>query len=126
MTTEIADVREVAQLILRNVKSGAVTATWIEHYIKDYASARLDPAEQTIAELRQQLSEAAMEINCAGPVAHRIRVLKAEWQARVERLEKELRDLFIECRDHVTEPIPRCLQIALQKAEQALAPEVKP
>ena len=40
--------------------------------------AQLDVAEAERDEARRLLAEAAREINCAGPVAHRIRVLKRE------------------------------------------------
>lgn len=43
-----------------------------------------------IRHLRRLLAEAASEIHCAGPVAHRIRVLKREHGERVERLERQL------------------------------------
>lgn len=36
--------------------------------------------------VQQALAEAANEINCAGPVAHRIRVLKQEWQAEIDKI----------------------------------------
>jgi hypothetical protein len=44
---------------------------------------------ERISELEQALSEAAMEINCAGPVAHRIRVLREGFREKIEQLEKE-------------------------------------
>jgi hypothetical protein len=40
-----------------------------------------ESAEHEIVRLRAALAEAAAEINCAGPVAHRIRVLKTEHAA---------------------------------------------
>lgn len=46
----------------------------------------LQAAQEEIARLRQELSDAAREINCAGPVAHRIRILRQEYQADLERL----------------------------------------
>lgn len=46
--------------------------------------------EARIAELEQALADAAQEIPCAGPVAHRIRVLKDEHAARLAALEAEL------------------------------------
>lgn len=39
---------------------------------------------------KEALAEAANEINCAGPVAHRIRVMKQEHQDHIERLKKKL------------------------------------
>ena len=54
---------------------------------------------QEIAELRRQLaearialSEAANEINCAGPVAHRIRILKKEHAEALAEAQQELKD----------------------------------
>jgi hypothetical protein len=48
-------------------------------------------AERTAREQAEQaLADAAREINCAGPVAHRIRVARAEWQARMEQAEQAL------------------------------------
>ena len=42
------------------------------------------------AALKQALSEAASEIHCAGPVAHRIRILKKEHGEQVAQLEDML------------------------------------
>lgn len=42
-----------------------------------------------LKQLGYLLGEAAREINCAGPVAHRIRVLKKEWSEYIDKLEKE-------------------------------------
>ena len=39
--------------------------------------------------LRRMLSEAAREINCAGPVAHRIRILKKEHAAQLATAREE-------------------------------------
>lgn len=44
------------------------------------------------ARLGEELSNAAREINCAGPVDHRIRVLKREHADCVRRLRKALRE----------------------------------
>jgi predicted nuclease with TOPRIM domain len=43
--------------------------------------------------LRTQLTEAAREINCAGLVAHRIRVMKQEHQMEVADLQREVERL---------------------------------
>jgi hypothetical protein len=43
-----------------------------------------------IAQLRRELAEAAMEIDCAGPVAHRIRKLKLELSTEITLLRCEL------------------------------------
>lgn len=43
-----------------------------------------------LSRVQTALAEAAREINCAGPVAHRIRVLKQEWSEHIDRLEAEL------------------------------------
>jgi vacuolar-type H+-ATPase subunit I/STV1 len=45
--------------------------------------------EQHITDLERQLAEAAREINCAGPVAHRIRVLKQEWSEQQRKVEAQ-------------------------------------
>ncbi len=63
---------------------------WLKSLAKDIAThaecaaliAKLDDALVKVKSenerLRKELSEAAMEIHCAGPIAHRIRVLRAE------------------------------------------------
>jgi chromosome segregation ATPase len=43
-----------------------------------------------LTETQQALAEAATEINCAGPVAHRIRIMKREHGERVEEMERRL------------------------------------
>jgi hypothetical protein len=57
----------------------------------DAAQAALQQAQQRTREVQLALSEAASEINCAGPVAHRIRVLKQEYTETVMKLEAEVR-----------------------------------
>lgn len=47
---------------------------------------------EEVARLGQELANAAREINCGGPVAHRIRVLKQEHTERVRQLRKALRE----------------------------------
>jgi hypothetical protein len=66
----------------------------IEILLKHLASerARADAAERA-------LSEAAMEINCAGPVANRIRVLKRTHEDHLLKLEAERESLRSELRD---------------------------
>lgn len=63
----------------------------------------LAPIIERAEKAEHALAEAAMEINCAGPVASRIRVLKLEFGDHVERLAKQrdaaiaaLRDLLRE------------------------------
>lgn len=45
--------------------------------------------ERELAEAQQALSEAAREIHCAGPVAHRIRVFKKETSEHIAKVERE-------------------------------------
>lgn len=52
-----------------------------------------DGIPMTPQQMRQQLAEAAREIPCAGPIAHRIRVLKREHEEEVERLQGEVERL---------------------------------
>lgn len=47
----------------------------------------------TPQQMRQQLAEAAREIPCAGPIAHRIRVLKREHEVEIARLNSEVERL---------------------------------
>jgi hypothetical protein len=53
------------------------------------------------------LAEAAREINCAGPVAHRIRVLRQEMQTQVESAEREAARL----RNVITKQADACHRI---------------
>jgi hypothetical protein len=46
--------------------------------------------EKKIESLEKQLSDAAMQINCAGPVPHRIRVLRKEMSEANEKLQAEM------------------------------------
>lgn len=46
-----------------------------------------------ISELEQQLAEAAQEINCAGTVAHRIRILKKEHSEQFSAKNAEIAEL---------------------------------
>jgi chromosome segregation ATPase len=59
-----------------------------------------EAAEDALRRTEQELADAAHEINCAGPIAHRIRVFKQEVdmalresRARVEQLEQALKDV---------------------------------
>jgi hypothetical protein len=58
----------------------------IEHtnYLRSEYQRRLARATERAERAEAALAEAAREINCAGPVAHRIRTLKAEWQSDVQ------------------------------------------
>ena len=51
--------------------------------------ASLRASREQVATLQEALAEAAREIPCAGPVAHRIRVLRQEHAATVARLTEE-------------------------------------
>lgn len=54
------------------------------------AEARAEQAEAALAQREQELADAAMEINCAGPVAHRIRIMRQEWSELLEAKNAEL------------------------------------
>jgi hypothetical protein len=75
---DILSVEEQAEVIaiLRNQES-ILGAPLVERL-----AATLDQAMR----VRSALAEAAREINCAGPVAHRIRVLRAEHEEQVKAL----------------------------------------
>jgi hypothetical protein len=45
--------------------------------------------DEALRRLQQALADAAMELNCAGPVAHRIRVFKAETGEQIRKAEQE-------------------------------------
>jgi hypothetical protein len=47
--------------------------------------AEIDTLRERVAELEQELSKAAREINCAGPIDHRIRILKNQMRDRERR-----------------------------------------
>jgi hypothetical protein len=59
---------------------------------RDAAIARAEKAEAA-------LSEAASEINCAGPVAHRIRIMRQEHQIALEKAEAALRERALDTED---------------------------
>jgi hypothetical protein len=81
------------------------------------ASPRIQ-VEERCDQLKKELAEAAREINCAGPVAHRIRVLKQEWSETIRNQEtclKEIQRLWengrMTCRDkYVRERLEECLR----------------
>jgi hypothetical protein len=52
-------------------------------------AAKLHAAEERARRTEEKLAEAAMEINCAGPVAHRIRVMRREYIEKLEVVEHE-------------------------------------
>ena len=54
----------------------------------------LEKKEAEIKRLGLALSEAAQEINCAGPVDHRIRILKKEYEDRIQQLKTALEGLL--------------------------------
>lgn len=61
--------------------------------IDGYAYELLDAYRELLKDrddLRKALSDAATEINCAGPVAERIRVLKTHHGEQIERMERRL------------------------------------
>jgi len=53
-------------------------------------------ARAEIARLSQSLADAANEIHCAGPVDHRIRVVRAEWSEALEKKEARVRELELD------------------------------
>ena len=55
--------------------------------------------------LRQQLAEAANEINCSGTVAHRIRVMKKEYRDLIEEKNEEIKQLQHLLHHYGLEPI---------------------
>lgn len=50
---------------------------------------RTEQAEAERERLGHALTDAALEIHCAGPVSERIRVLKKEWSEHIQKLEQE-------------------------------------
>lgn len=50
-----------------------------------------------------ELGKAARMINCAGPVSHRIYILKQEYQVRQEKLMNALKDAIGELKEHNSE-----------------------
>ena len=61
------------------------------------AEAEVIRQEQELAGLKKALADAAMEINCAGPVAHRIRVLKEEHAKHIKELKSKLAETYGDC-----------------------------
>jgi len=67
----------------------------------NYPFALIERAERAEAEL----AAAANEINCAGPIAHRIRVMKKEYQDLIEEKNKEIKQLQHLLHHYGLEPI---------------------
>ena len=93
---------------------------------RDAAQEALRAAERARDEAQQALGESARRINCAGPVAHRIDVLRQEHTAALQAKEQELREAerardahAEQCAD--AERFANKLDLALQAKEQKIA-----
>jgi hypothetical protein len=80
-------------LVYTDDRHGPQRAIAVDDAVREVEAAARESAEAEVARLqqerdeaRQALAEAAREINCAGPVAHRIRVLRQEFAAALARL----------------------------------------
>lgn len=70
---------------------------------------------EELMRVRTALAEAAREINCAGPVAHRIQVLKRDYSEHIQRLEAHIdaaRDQSRFCRGIIRAAFSQCQRCA--------------
>lgn len=67
--------------------------------------ARVRELEEETKQRGQALADAANEIDCAGPVAHRIRVLKQQFQDWADAYRKERDDFARRCMDKLVDSI---------------------
>ena len=68
--------------------------------------------QRQLAEARQALSEAAQEINCAGPVAHRIRILKQEHATQIEEAQQAREQMNREIAESLASAGKACQELA--------------
>jgi hypothetical protein len=67
------------------IRSWPADAEFIAHSREDVVGLIAE-----VRRLREELAEAARQINCAGPIAHRIRVLKQEHADRLAQLQQSI------------------------------------
>jgi hypothetical protein len=75
----------------RGIKLSVEDVAFAAKVIDDYAASRCAPVEAQLEQAQLALGDAAREINVAGPVDHRIRILKTEWSRTILRLQEEKR-----------------------------------